>query len=141
MAGDAALTVYGNLTKDPELRFTQGGAAVVRFTVAMTPRFQDREGQWKEGDPLFMSCTAWRQLAENVATLNKGDRVVVAGSLRQRSWETDDGQKRSMTELTAEDVGLSVKFHPAESKRAEKSAPKPEDDPWASKPASDEPPF
>lgn len=133
MAGEVYVTVVGNLVREPELKFTQGGAAVARFTVASTPRFQDRDGNWKDGEALFQNCTAWRQLAEHVADLNQGDRVVVFGQLRQRNWENQEGQRRSSIDLVADDVGVSIKFNPAESKRPNRSKPtEPEDDPWSS---------
>ena len=97
MAGDTTLTIVGNLTADPELRFTSTGTAVANFTVASTPRSFDRStGQWVDGDPLFLRCTAWAQLAEHAAeSLTKGMRVIVAGRLRQRSFQTREGDKRS----------------------------------------------
>src|ERR1041384_3737138 len=93
MAGDTVITVIGNLTDDPELRFTQSGAAVAKFRVASTPRMLDKtSGEWKDGDPLFLSCTVWRQAAENVAeSLQRGARVIVQGRLRQRTYEAKEG--------------------------------------------------
>jgi single-strand DNA-binding protein len=117
---------------------------VAQFTVASTPRYQDRNGDWKDGEALFQRCSAWRQLAENVAELNVGDRLVVFGQLRQRNWETKEGERRSSIELVADDVGVSVKFNPAESKRPVRGkAVEPDDDPWASPSpsAGEEPPF
>src|SRR3979409_2166664 len=100
-AGDVTITVIGNLTDDPELRFTPSGAAVAKFRVASTPRFLDKtSGEWKDGEPLFLACTAWRQLAEHVAeSLTRGVRVIVTGRLRQRSYETKEGEKRTVVEL------------------------------------------
>src|SRR6266702_3116808 len=96
-AGDVTITVIGNLTDDPELRFTTSGAAVAKFRVASTPRYLDKvSGEWKDGEPLFLSCNIWRDAAENVAeTLKRGTRVIVTGRLRQRSYETKEGEKRT----------------------------------------------
>jgi single-strand DNA-binding protein len=112
MANETALTVVGNLTADPELRYTPEGVALVKFTVASTPRVLDRaSGEYRDGDPLFLTCTAWRDLAEHVAeSLNKGARVVVTGRLRLSRWETDEGEKRSAYGLDADDVGPSLRF-------------------------------
>jgi single-strand DNA-binding protein len=104
--------VVGNLTADPELRFTPSGAAVANFTVASTPRNFDRQsGEWKDGDALFMRCNVWRQAAENVAeTLTRGMRVMVSGRLRQRSFETREGEKRTVVELEVDEVGPSLRY-------------------------------
>src|ERR1700760_165704 len=112
MAGDTVITVVGNLTDDPELRFTPSGAAVANFTVASTPRTFDRQsGEWKDGEALFMRCNIWRQAAENVAeTLTRGARVIVSGRLKQRSYETREGEKRTVVELEVEEVGPSLKY-------------------------------
>ena len=112
MAGETVITVVGNLTADPELRFTPSGAAVANFTVAATPRTFDRQsGEWKDGDALFMRCNVWRQAAENVAeTLTRGMRVMVSGRLRQRSFETREGEKRTVVELEVDEVGPSLKY-------------------------------
>lgn len=112
MAGETVITVVGNLTADPELRFTPSGAAVANFTVASTPRTFDRQsGEWKDGDALFMRCNVWRQAAENVAeTLTRGMRVMVSGRLRQRSFETREGEKRTVVELEVDEVGPSLKY-------------------------------
>lgn len=112
MAGETVITVVGNLTADPELRFTPSGAAVANFTVAATPRTFDRaSGEWKDGDALFMRCNVWRQAAENVAeTLTRGMRVMVSGRLRQRSFETREGEKRTVVELEVDEVGPSLKY-------------------------------
>ncbi|HUK70295.1 MAG TPA: single-stranded DNA-binding protein [Streptosporangiaceae bacterium] len=112
MAGDTQITIVGNLTSDPELRYTPNGQAVARFSVASTPRFRDNaSGEWKDGDPLFLSCDIWRQAAENVAeTLQRGMRVIVQGRLRQRSYETREGEKRTVYEVTVDEVGPSLRY-------------------------------
>lgn len=112
MSGETIITVVGNLVADVELRFTPSGTAVARFTVASTPRTLDRQtGEWTDGDPLFLPCTIWRQPAENAAeTLGRGMRIVVSGRLRQRSFETKDGEKRTVVELDVDEVGPSLKF-------------------------------
>ena len=112
MAGDTFLTVVGNLVADPELRFTQSGVPVANFRVASTPRQYDKaSGQWVDGEPLFLSCTAWRELAENAAeSLSRGTRVVVAGYLRSRSYETAEGEKRTAVELEVDEVAPSLRF-------------------------------
>ncbi|GAB2909116.1 single-stranded DNA-binding protein [Rhodococcus aerolatus] len=112
MAGETVITVVGNLTADPELRFTPSGAAVATFTVASTPRTMDRQtNEWKDGDPLFLRCNIWRQAAENVAeSLTRGARVVVQGRLRQRSFETREGEKRTVVELEVDEVGPSLRY-------------------------------
>ena len=111
MANDTQITIVGNLTADPELRFTQGGAAVVSFTVASTPRtFDKQSNSWKDGDTLFLRCTAWREYAENIAdSLSKGMRVVVLGRLVQRSYEKD-GQTRTSYELQVEEAGPALRY-------------------------------
>jgi single-strand DNA-binding protein len=165
MAGETIVTVVGNLTDDPELRFTASGAAVANFTVASTPRFFDKQtNEWKDGDALFLRCSIWRQAAENVAeSLQRGARVVVQGRLKQRSYETREGEKRTVYELDVEEVGPSLKYATAKvtkvtrgsgggfggssggSSGPSENAPSgaPADDPWATAaPAtSDEPPF
>ncbi|GAA1458945.1 MULTISPECIES: single-stranded DNA-binding protein [Williamsia] len=120
MAGDTILTVIGNLTADPELRFTPSGAAVANFTVASTPRMFDRQtNEWKDGEALFMRCSIWRDAAENVAeSLTKGARVIVSGRLKQRSYETREGEKRTVVELEVEEVGPSLKYATAKVNRA-----------------------
>ncbi|HEY3709631.1 MAG TPA: single-stranded DNA-binding protein [Amycolatopsis sp.] len=112
MAGDTVITVIGNLTSDPELRFTPSGAAVANFTVASTPRTLDRQsGEWKDGEPLFLRCNIWRQAAENVAeSLTRGARVVVQGRLKQRSFETKEGEKRTVVELEVDEIGPSLRY-------------------------------
>ena len=166
MAGETVITVIGNLTGDPELRFTPSGAAVASFTVASTPRTLDKAtNEWKDGEALFLRCSIWRQAAENVAeSLQKGMRVMVQGRLKQRSYETKEGEKRTVIELDVEEVGPSLKYATAKVNRTTRGggnggggfggAPSggggPADDPWASAPAggggggggwSDEPPF
>jgi single-strand DNA-binding protein len=120
MAGETVITVVGNLTDDPELRFTPSGAAVASFTVASTPRtFDKNSNEWKDGDALFLRCSIWRQAAENVAeSLTKGMRVVVQGRLRQRSYETREGEKRTVVELDVEEVGPSLKYATAKVTKA-----------------------
>ncbi|OSY37187.1 MULTISPECIES: single-stranded DNA-binding protein [Pseudonocardia] len=112
MAGETVITVVGNLTADPELRFTPSGAAVANFTVASTPRTFDRQsGEWKDGEALFLRCNIWRQAAENVAeSLTRGARVVVQGRLRQRSFETREGEKRTVVEMEVDEVGPSLRY-------------------------------
>jgi single-strand DNA-binding protein len=112
MAGDTIITVVGNLTADPELRFTPSGAAVANFTVASTPRVMDRQtNEWKDGEALFMRCNVWRQAAENVAeTLTRGARVIVTGRLKQRSYETKEGEKRTVVELEVDEIGPSLRY-------------------------------
>jgi single-strand DNA-binding protein len=157
MAGDTVITVVGNLTDDPELRFTSSGAAVANFTVASTPRFFDKQtNDWKDGDALFLRCSVWRQAAENVAeSLNKGSRVIVQGRLKQRSYETREGERRTVYELDVEEVGPSLRYATAKVTKASRSgagggggfgapapASAPAEDPWASaQPVDDEPPF
>src|SRR3954464_14998358 len=112
MAGETVITVVGNLTNDPELRFTPSGAAVASFTVASTPRTLDRAtNEWKDGEALFLRCSIWRQAAENVAeSLQKGARVIVQGRLKQRSFETREGEKRTVIELDVDEIGPSLKY-------------------------------
>lgn len=161
MAGETTITVVGNLTADPELRFTSSGAAVANFTVASTPRSYDRQsGEWKDGEALFLRCALWRQVAENAAeSLTRGMRVVVQGRLKQRSFETKDGEKRSVIELDVDEIGPSLRYATAKVTKATRSSggfgggstsnpggAAPADDPWGSAPAgaggfSDEPPF
>ncbi len=155
MAGDTQVTVVGNLTGDPELRFIQSGAAVVNFTVASTPRSFDRNtNEWKDGETLFLRCSLWREAAENVAeSLTKGTRVIVQGRLVSRSWE-QDGQKRTVNEIQVDEVGPSLRYATAKVSRTQRSggastggagAPAPaggsDADPWATAPSTDEPPF
>jgi single-strand DNA-binding protein len=120
MAGDTIITVVGNLVDDPELRFTPSGAAVANFRIASTPRIFDRQtNEWKDGDALFLSCSVWRQAAENVAeSLQRGMRVIVQGRLKQRSYETREGEKRTVVELEVDEVGPSLAFATAKVTRA-----------------------
>ena len=124
MAGDTTITVIGNLTDDPELRFTPSGAAVAKFRVASTPRFMDRQsGEWKDGEPLFLACTVWRQAAENVAeSLVRGSRVIVSGRLRQRSYETREGEKRTVIELEVDEIGPSLRYATAKVQKMSRSS-------------------
>ena len=110
-AGDTQITIAGNLVNDPELRYTPTGQAVAKFRVASTPRFRDQQsGEWKDGDSLFLTCNVWRQAAENVAeSLQRGMRVIVNGRLRQRSYETREGEKRTVYEVEVDDVGPSLR--------------------------------
>ncbi|MFI7598422.1 single-stranded DNA-binding protein [Actinoplanes sp. NPDC049681] len=112
MASDTTITVIGNLTDHPELRYTPSGAAVANFRIASTPRYLDRAtGQWRDGDPLFLSCNLWRDPAENAAeTLSRGTRVIVTGRLRQRSYETREGEKRTVIELEVDEIGPSLRY-------------------------------
>ena len=161
MAGETVITVVGNLTADPELRFTPSGAAVASFTVASTPRTFDRQSnEWKDGEALFLRCSIWRQAAENVAeTLQRGMRVIVQGRLQQRSFETREGEKRTVIEMQVDEVGPSLRYATAKVNRTQRGSSggggfggdsagaAPADDPWSSAaPASstgfsDEPPF
>jgi single-strand DNA-binding protein len=112
MAGDTVITVIGNITGDPELRFTPSGAAVANFTVASTPRQFDRQSnEWKDGETLFMRCSVWRDAAENVAeSLQRGTRVIVSGRLKSRSYETKEGEKRTVIEMEVDEVGPSLRY-------------------------------
>lgn len=165
--GDTTITVVGNLTADPDLRFTPSGAAVANFTVASTPRVYDRQsGEWKDGDALFLRCNIWREAAENVAeSLTRGSRVIVTGRLRQRSFETREGEKRTVYEVEVDEIGPSLRYATAKINKVSRggggfgggggmpasagpSGGAPAEDPWGSAPASgsfggadDEPPF
>lgn len=165
MAGDTQITIVGNLTAEPELRFTPSGASVASFTVASTPRFLDRAtNEWKDGDALFLRCSVWRTVAENVAeSLHRGDRVVVVGRLKQRSFETKEGEKRTVVEVDVDEVGPSLRYATARVNKASRgggtagapasaaatapaaaaSSAAPADDPWTSPVGgyTDEPPF
>ncbi|MFW0788096.1 single-stranded DNA-binding protein [Gordonia sp. CPCC 205333] len=162
MAGETVITVVGNLTADPELRFTPSGAAVANFTVASTPRTFDRQtNEWKDGEALFMRCNIWRDAAENVTeSLTKGSRVIVSGRLRQRSFETREGEKRTVVELEVDEIGPSLRYATAKVNRASRGGgnsgggfgapsggganrsgggsgqPAAAEDPWGSAPAS-----
>ena len=112
MAGETPITLVGNLTADPELRFTPSGAAVANFTVASTPRTFDRQSnEWRDGDAMFLNCAVWRQAAENVAeSLQKGMRVIVQGRLKSRSYETREGEKRTVFEVDVDEVGPALRY-------------------------------
>jgi single-strand DNA-binding protein len=169
-AGDTQITIIGNLVDDPELRYTPTGQAVAKFRVASTPRYMDRTtNEWKDGDSLFLSCNIWRQAAENVAeSLQRGMRVIVSGRLRQRSYETKEGEKRTVYEVEVDEVGPSLRNASAKVTKSQRSggsyggqpgqsgsggqggygggAGGRNDDPWASDAGgdsglSDEPPF
>lgn len=165
MAGETPITIVGNLTSDPELRFTPSGAAVASFTVASTPRTFDRtSNEWKDGEALFLRCSVWRQAAENVAeSLTRGSRVIVSGRLRQRSFETKEGEKRTVIEVEVDEIGPSLRYATAKVNRAQRGGGSaagsgggssnggggfpsgPADDPWSTAPVSsgtsEEPPF
>ena len=121
MAGETTITVIGNLTADPELRFTPNGAAVANFTVASTPRTFDRQtNEWKDGDAMFLNCSVWRQYAENVAeSLSKGTRVIVSGRLKSRSYETREGEKRTVFEIDVDEVGPALRYATAKVTRTQ----------------------
>ena len=162
-AGDTVITLVGNLVDDPELRFTPSGAAVAKFRIASTPRFLDKQtNEWKDGESLFLSCNVWRQAAENAAeSLTKGMRVIVQGRLKQRSYETREGEKRTVFEVEVDEVGPSLKSATAKVTKAQRGGgggfgggSQASDDPWASASpagdswggstaaaAADEPPF
>ena len=144
MAGETVITVVGNLVDDPELRFTPSGAAVANFRIASTPRTFDKQtNEWKDGDSLFLSCSIWRQAAENVAeSLQKGMRVVVTGRLKSRQYETREGEKRTVFEIDVDEVGPSLKYATAQVTRTQRSGggggysgggaqQSSNDDPWA----------
>ncbi|MFN8080129.1 MAG: single-stranded DNA-binding protein [Kineosporiaceae bacterium] len=122
MAGETVVTIIGNLTNDPELRFTPSGAAVANFTVASTPRTFDRQSnEWKDGETLFMRCSVWREAAENAAeSLQRGTRVLVSGRLRSRSYETKEGEKRTVVELDVDEVGPSLRYATAKVNRTQR---------------------
>jgi single-strand DNA-binding protein len=124
MAGETVITVIGNLTGDPELRFTPSGAAVANFTVASTPRTFDRQSnEFKDGDTLFMRCSIWREAAENVAeSLTKGTRVIASGRLVQRSYETREGEKRTVMELEVDEIGPSLRYATAKVQKMSRSS-------------------
>jgi single-strand DNA-binding protein len=123
MAGETTITVVGNLTDDPELRFTPSGAAVAKFRIASTPRTLDRQsGEWKDGEPLFLACNIWREAAEHVAeSLQRGARVIVQGRLRQRSYETREGEKRTVYELEVDEIGPSLRYATAKVQKTTRS--------------------
>ena len=159
-AGDTQITVVGNLVADPELRFTPSGAAVASFRVASTPRYFDKQAnEWKDGDALFLTCSVWRQYAENVAeSLQKGTRVMVVGRLKQRSYETREGEKRTVFEVDVDDVGPTLRNATAKVNRVARegggggnsgggnfgggsNSDAGRDDPWGSAPSDEAPPF
>ena len=123
MAGETTITVIGNLTNDPELRFTPAGAAVANFTVASTPRtFDKNSNEWKDGETLFLRASVWREAAENVAeSLTKGMRVIVSGRLKSRSYETKEGEKRTVIELEVDEIGPSLRYANAKVNRTQRS--------------------
>ena len=123
MAGETTLTVIGNLTNDPELRFTPSGSAVANFTIASTPRtFDSASKDWKDGETLFLRASAWREAAENVAeSLTKGTRVIVSGRLKPRSYETKEGEKRNVIELEVDEIGPSLRYANAKVNRTQRS--------------------
>jgi single-strand DNA-binding protein len=123
MAGETTITVVGNLTDDPELRFTPSGAAVAKFRIASTPRTMDRQSnEWKDGEPLFLACNVWRDAAEHVAeSLQRGARVIVQGRLRQRSYETREGEKRTVYELEVDEIGPSLRYATAKVQKMSRS--------------------
>jgi single-strand DNA-binding protein len=160
VAGETVITVVGNLTADPELRFTPSGAAVASFTVASTPRTFDRQtNEWKDGEALFLRCSIWRQAAENVAeSLQRGTRVVVSGRLKQRSFETREGEKRTVIEMDVDEIGPSLRYATAKVNKTQRGSSggygssgsgssdgggsTATEDPWSSAgPTTDEPPF
>lgn len=140
MAGETVITVVGNLTSDPELRYTQNGLAVANFTIASTPRNFDRAAnEWKDGEALFLRASVWREFAEHVAgSLTKGSRVIATGRLKQRSYETKEGEKRTSMELEIDEIGPSLRYATASVTRAQSSGPRDgtravgaSDEPWA----------
>jgi single-strand DNA-binding protein len=152
MAGETIITVVGNLTADPELRYTQNGLPVANFTIASTPRNFDRaSGEWKDGEALFLRASVWREFAEHVAgSLMKGMRVIATGRLRQRSYETKEGERRTSIELEIDEIGPSLRYATAQVTRAarpqgqggqhaQQYAQSPAQDQWAQQPAVDEP--
>jgi single-strand DNA-binding protein len=154
MSGDTSITVIGNLVDDPQLRYTPTGQAVANFRIASTPRFMNKQtNQWEDGSSLFLSCNVWRQAAENVAeSLTRGTRVIVSGRLKQRSYETKEGEKRTVYEVEVDEVGPSLRNASAKVIKSERSRPAQQsqgsgtDDPWSAAPAqpstfSDTPPF
>jgi single-strand DNA-binding protein len=150
MAGETIITVVGNLTADPELRYTQNGLAVANFTIASTPRTFDRaSNDWKDGEALFLRASVWREFAENVAgTLSKGSRVIATGRLKQRSYETKEGEKRTSFEIEVDEIGPSLRYATAQVTRTTSGASRSGqggnqgggqsgDDTWNPAPASD----
>jgi single-strand DNA-binding protein len=138
-AGDTVITIVGNLVDDPELRFTPSGAAVAKFRIASTPRFLDKQtNEWKDGESLFLTCNVWRQAAENVAeSLQRGMRVIVQGRLKQRSYETKEGEKRTVYEVEVDEVGPSLRNATAKVAKTQRGGGGGgfgggDNDPWAS---------
>jgi single-strand DNA-binding protein len=139
MAGETVITVVGNLTADPELRYTQNGLAVANFTIASTPRTFDRQANdWKDGEALFLRASVWREFAEHVAgSLTKGSRVIATGRLKQRSYETKEGEKRTSIELEVDEIGPSLRYATAQVTRTSggggggRSQSQVADEPWA----------
>lgn len=139
MSGETVITVVGNLTGDPELRFTPSGAAVASFTIASTPRSFDRaSNEWKDGETLFLRCSIWRQAAEHASeSLTRGTRVIAQGRLKQRSYETSEGEKRAVVELDVEEVGPSLRYATAKVTRSQRATDEaPADDSWAQEPVA-----
>lgn len=137
-------TLIGNLTHDPELRFTPSGKAVVNFTIATSKSYKDEGGKWQDKDTTFWRCTAWDKVAENIAeSLMKGDSVIAQAELAERTWENKDGSKGSRVEATVWNIGPDLRRFPAKVARTERKAPlsASQDDPWAAPPALEEPPF
>ena len=155
MAGDTIITIIGNCVAEPELRFTPSGAAVANFTVASTPRtFDKQSNEWKDGETLFMRCSVWREAAEHVAeSLQRGSRVIVTGRLKSRSYDTKEGEKRTVVELEVDEVGPSLRYATAKVTRAQRAnsdvgqsgqwggRQQAQGDPWATGPSTEEPPF
>ena len=167
MAGDTTITICGNLTNDPELRFTPSGSAVANFTIASTPRtFDQNSNEWKDGETLFLRASVWREAAENVAeSLTKGMRVIVEGRLKSRSYETKEGEKRTVIELEVDEIGPSLKYANAKVNRTQRNSngngngggqggngggqsgnwggnqPATQEDPWGAPGGQSEPPF
>lgn len=146
MSGETLITVIGNLVAAPELRFTPAGAAVANFTIASTPRSYDKNSQeWRDGDALFLRCSIWKEAAENVTeSLDKGSRVIVSGFLKQRSWETKEGEKRTGLELDVQEIGPSLRYATAKVTRAARGDSRrspASDDPFGSAPVDSEIPF
>lgn len=140
------VTVTGNLTGDPELKFTSSGAPVATFTIASNERYRDQAGQWQDGPVSFVRVNAWRHLAEHVAeSAAKGDRLIVAGTMRQRDYQTAEGEKRTVWEVTAAEVGAALSYATVKISRARRDSVPVPDDPWAGAPVpsapADEPPF
>lgn len=145
------ITVIGNLTADPDLRFTPAGVGVATFTVASNERFQDKSGEWQDGPTSFVRCNAWRELAEHTAeSFRKGDRVIINGTLRQRDYEAKDGSKRTLWEVTAAECGAALKYATVKITKVRRDGAPLPDDPWSDRggqvpppdgPTDEEPPF